>query len=124
MRPRRSIAAFVLAALAVLGILRLPCVLAAATASLRSQAAELPPCHGAPAAPEEQPPTGCSQCASLHSLVGPASAVAAPGTAPATLLVAAPAPRLLAARSGGLTLSRVGSARAPDPLRTSTVRLL
>lgn len=123
MKPTRSIAALLLAALAVLGILRLPCVIAAQTASLRSQAAELPPCHRAPAAPDEEPPAGCSQCASLHSLVGPASAVAAPA-APAALLGAAPAPRVRVTAAGGLTLPRVASARAPDPLRASTVRLL
>lgn len=123
MRPRRSAAALLLAALAVLGILRLPCVFAVATASLRSQAAELPPCHGAPAAPEQESPARCSQCTSLHSLVGPASAVAAPGEASGALL-AAPVPHPLVAGGPALTLPRVRYARAPDPLRTSTVRLL
>lgn len=122
MDPRRSAAALLLAALAVLGILRLPCVFAAATASLQSQVAELPPCHGAPAAPEQEPRAGCSQCASLHGLVGPASAVPAPAAAPVALLAAAPASSALA-RGIGLTRNR-GFARAPDPLRSSTVRLL
>jgi hypothetical protein len=122
MTPKRHLAALLLAAFAVVGLLRVPCLFGSATAALASQAAELPPCHGAPVVPEDDT-AGCPECASLHSLVGAASAVAPAGGLGA-LLLGAPAwcPRPAPLR--GPALARSDSARALDPLRRSTVRLL
>jgi hypothetical protein len=120
MAPRRLPAALLLAALAVLGILRVPCLV---TVALRAQAADLPACHGGPDAGKDAP-ASCTQCASLHGLVAPACAAAAPDDAPAALGLAAPGWRPPAAQRPDLTLFGVGSPRAPDALRDSTVRLL
>lgn len=122
MTPKRHLAALLLAAFAVLGMLRVPCLFGSATAALAAQAAELPPCHGAPVAPEGET-AGCSQCASFHGLAGAASPVA-PAGAPGALLLGGGACCPLAATLRVPAPGRVETARAADPLRTSTVRLL
>jgi hypothetical protein len=69
--PRRNVAALLLCALAVLGIQRVPCLLAGVGGEARAAARELPPCHRpAPEPGSEERPSPCSQCASLHRALG------------------------------------------------------
>ena len=120
---KRHLAALLLAAVALLGLQRVPCLLAATVAALHADAGALPPCHRPPASPAERS-SPCSQCASLHRLVASALAVADTSPVPAMLLGEAPAQRSSSAAHAGFALAERAVARAPDPLRTSTVRLL
>jgi hypothetical protein len=120
-------AALLLAAVAVLGIQRVPCLLAAQAPPAVRAAASAPPCHGA--TPEPLGDTGereprCAQCSSLHRVLGQAPAPSGLGAGASALALAAapvavPAPPPLPRAPG-----RFGAGRAPDPFSARTVLLL
>lgn len=128
---KQSWSAILLAALALLGVQRLPCLLGAAAEAFRGAAAVAAPCHAAPspslpsdADRENGSSSPCPRCTEVHALVvtGPAGVDLASGPATAlsaaVLLVSAASPR---AASGPHPLPR---GRAPDRARAPTVRLL
>jgi hypothetical protein len=123
------VAALLLAAAALLGIQRVPCLLTTAAPSAFRAAAAPPaaPCHpgaqaprgdaGAPASPR------CAECAALHRVLGGSAAPPDLGGAPALLALAA-APPPLVASPAPRAQDRFRAGREPDPARTAGVLLL
>jgi hypothetical protein len=116
-----------LAALALIGIQRVPCLLGAAAESFRPELAAAPPCHAAPDSSAPADSSGesdpCSQCEGVHALVagGQSGAVLAFGPAVAASAAAfAPARSPRAAQS----LDGLARGRAPDRRGIASVRLL
>ena len=132
----RSRSAILLAALALIGVQRLPCLLGAVAQGLRGAAVVAAPCHAAlspslpspslPSAPDRESGSSspCSRCVEVHALVVAGSAGVDLASRPATPLFAAALLASAASPRAASGLHPLPRGRAPDRARAPTVRLL